>query len=579
MENRDIARVFADMARLLQILEGNPFRIRSFERAAQIIEDLPDSVAELHASDPRKLKEVPGIGQGTVDRIGEILNTGTCKDLEKLREQIPATLLELLKIRDLGPRKVFRFWKELGVTSLADLEEALTDGRVEGLEGMGKKSAGKLREAVAAYRRRTGRFLLDRAQAAGDSILQYLEQLGLAERTALAGSLRRRRETIGDLDVLATSSKPAELIEGFLQHPEIDEVVAHGPTKVSVRLGDGFACDLRVVEDDSFGAALQYFTGSKAHNVQLRTRAKRMGYKISEYGIFETESEKQVASREEEEIYRLVGLPLIAAELREDRGEIEAAEKGELPELITLEDLRGDLHMHTTASDGKNTLAEMAAAARQRGYEYIAITDHSPALAMARGLDADALRRQIEEIREFNDSDPGITVLAGIEVDILAGGELDLENDVLSELDVVIAAVHSRLEMGREEMTTRICRALENPHVNILAHPCCRKLLIRDPSEMDFEQVVETARRNRVCLELNAAPRRLDLSDVHCRQARQQGVLISLNTDAHRTTAFEEARFGVETARRAWLTAADVINTYPLGKLRKVLTKSENVFP
>lgn len=574
--NREIADVFQEMARLLEIKEGNPFRIRSFERAAQIIEDLPEEVEDLLKEHPKKLESISGIGPGTISRIHEIVQTGACRDLEDLRAEVPPSLLQLLELQNLGPRKVYRLWKELGITNLVELEKALEAGKVQRISGMGEKSAEKLQESIRRYRRRTGRFRLDHALQASRSILEHVQKSGLAERTACAGSLRRRRETVGDIDILATSEQPEALIAEFLEHPSIREVTAHGATKVSVRLKQGLACDLRVVEPDAFGAALQYFTGSKDHNVALRERAKRQGFKISEYGLFSVESGQRIEGADEEKIYRRLGLQCPPPELRENRGEIEAAEEGKAPRLITLENLRGDLHLHTTDSDGKNSLQEMAEAARRRGYRYAAITDHSQALAMTQGLDADGLRRQAEAVRRFNKNDPGITLLSGIEVDILPDGDLDLDENALSEVDVVIAAVHSALHQDREEMTRRVLRALAHPQVNILAHPTGRILLKRDACELDLEAVFETARKHGVALELNAHPKRLDLSDVACRSARRHGVPISVNSDSHNREALHLVEYGIYTARRGWLTAEDVLNCRPLEKLMKFLKKEES---
>ncbi len=579
MDNREIADVFREMAQMLQILDGNPFRIRSFQRAAQVIADLPEGVEEMLEDRLGQLKSVAGIGSGTIARIEEIVRTGSCREREELRQKVPPRLLELLKLENLGPRKVARLWKELGVTTLSALNQALDDGRVRELPGMGVKSASKLREALESHQRRGGRFRLDHAIAAGDAILEHLERDRACGQLSTAGSLRRRKESIGDIDVLATSKKPERLIAWFLQYPAIQEVAAQGTTKASVRLRGGLACDLRVVDDQAFGAALQYFTGCQAHNVALRERAKRMGLKISEYGLFSNKTEKRLAGRKEEQIYRRLQLAFIPPELRENRGEIEAAEKGVLPPLIEEACLKGDLHLHTRASDGRNSIAEMAEAARRLGYQYIAVTDHSQALAVTGGLDAEALRRQFEEIRRFNDSDPGITLLSGVEVEILADGKLDLDDRVLERADLVIAAVHSRLGMERGRMTRRICRALEHPEVNILAHPTGRILGKRDGCQLDWDQILETARRQRVCLEVNADPKRLDLSDVGCRRAGQHGVLLSINSDAHRREALASIRYGIYTARRGWLTAPDVINTYSLNKLRKVLAKQGGVFP
>lgn len=576
MDNKDIAAVFQQIAQILEIKGGNPFRIRSFQRSAQIIEDLAFNASEAIADDVEQLRSISGIGEGTISKIREIVETGSCAELRKLNEEIPPTLLDLLKVQGLGPKKVSLFWKKLGVQKLSDLEKAARAGRLQGLPGVGAKSEKSILRAVENLKQRQGRFRLDKAIEIAESILAHLQKHAPVKRIAAAGSLRRRRETVGDIDILAAGGSPDAVVEAFLAHPEINETAAHGPTKTSVRLRNGMSCDLRVLDDDSFGAALQYFTGSKAHNVVLRERAKRKGFKISEYGLFRIEDEKKVAGRGEEEIYRILGLDYVPPELRENRGEIEAAESG-LPKLLEPSDLRGDLHLHTLASDGKSSLEEMAEAAIEMGYEYIAVTDHSKALAMTGGLDEERLAAQTEDVDAFNAGRPGIAVLKGIEVDILADGQLDLSDEALAPLDVVVAAVHSRLDLGRREMTERICKALRHPAVNILAHPTGRILLRREGYGLDIEEVLQCARDHGVALEINSLPKRLDLSDVQCRMARDMGVLISVNSDSHHRNALANIRYGVFTARRGWLGPGDVINTFPLSKLRKFLKKELDV--
>ena len=576
MENKDLARFFTEIADILEIQEGNPFRIRSFRRTAQIIKDLSFNGADAVLEDPQKLKSISGIGDGAIKKMQEIVETGKCQEHQDLKQQIPASLLPLTQIQNLGPKKVSLFWKALDITSLEELEKAAREEKLRSLPGMGEKSEAKILKAIHDYRQLQGRFRLDDGIEISQVLIEYLRQQVEVNRIAAAGSVRRRRETIGDIDILVTCDAPVEVIDAFTGHPDVQEVLARGETKASVVLRRGLQADLRVLEDESFGAALQYFTGSKAHNVALRERAKRMGYKISEYGLFSIDDpEEPVAGANEEDIYRLLNLSWVPPEIRENRGEIDKAQEDQLPELIQLEDIRGDLHMHTTATDGRNSITEMAVAARKVGYEYVAITDHSKALAMTGGLDEKALARQNKEIEKVSSKLKKIKILKGIEVDILDDGKLDLDDEALAQLDVVIASIHSRFNLSRKEMTLRICRALENPHVNILAHPTGRLLTKREPYPVDMEQVIKTARENRVCLEINAYPARLDLSDIHCLMARDQGVLISINSDSHSDTMLDYMQYGIFTARRGWLEAKDVINTYPLKKLKKVLEKKE----
>jgi DNA polymerase (family 10) len=576
MENKDLAHIFTEIADILEIQESNPFRIRSFRRTAQIIKDLSFNGPDAVIQDPEKLKAISGIGDGAIKKMQEIVETGLCKEHEDLKQQIPSSLLQLTRIQNLGPKKVSLFWKTLNITSLEDLEKAAREEKIRSLPGMGEKSEAKILKAIDDYRRLQGRFRLDDGIEISQILMDYLLSRVKINRMAAAGSVRRRRETIGDIDILVTCDGPGDVIDAFTQYPDVQDVLAKGETKASVVLRRGLQVDLRVLQDQSFGAALQYFTGSQAHNVSLRERAKRMGYKINEYGLFSIDDGKEpVAGANEEDIYRLLNLSYIPPELRENRGEIDQAEQNQLPELIQLKDVRGDLHMHTTATDGRNSISEMAAAAQEVGYEYIAITDHSKALAMTGGLDEKALAKHVKDIDRISSKFKEITILKGIEVDILDNGKLDLNNESLAQLDVVIASVHSRFNLSRKEMTLRICRALENPHVNILAHPTGRILTQREAYPVDLEQVIKTARENRVCLEVNAYPGRLDLSDVHCLMARDHDALISINSDGHSTTMLDNMQYGIFTARRGWLEAKDVINTYSLKKLKKVLEKKE----
>lgn len=573
MTNKEIAEVFGEIADILELKEENPFRIRSYRRAADVIFNQPVSLEEAISEDPEKVRSLPGIGDATFRKIRELAETGECKEHQQLLDEVPSGLLQMLELKDLGPKRIVLFWKSKGISTIDELEEAAAEEQLRSLPGMGAKSEKKILQAIEEYRRREGRFRLDHAQETAQAILEYLRAGNAVDRVVVAGSLRRRRESIGDIDILVSTNHPEAFCNSFATYPDFREITARGPTKVSAVTRRGIQVDLRVVPSDSYGAALQYFTGSQSHNVALRERAKRLGFKVNEYGLFRLEDGERVAGENEEDIYRELDLAFISPQLRENRGEIEAAEKNSLPEILESSDIRGDLHCHTTASDGRNTVEEMASTAQAAGYEYLGITDHSKALAMTGGLDEERVLDQITQIDRFNKSLSSFRVLHGIEVDILVDGSLDLEDDVLDKLDVVIASIHSRFNMTRDEMTERICRALEHPAVNILAHPTGRLIVKREAYEVDLEKVIRTAVSNRVCLEINAYPARLDLNDIHSRMAKDAGALISINSDSHSTQMLHYMDYGVDTARRAWLTAQDVINTLPLERLLQVLRK------
>lgn len=578
MENSDIARVLSEIADLLEIQgDPNPFRVRSYQKGAEAIESYAGSVERLAADeDPRKLLEIPGVGASIAGKIREICETGDCQERKRLLEQTPASLLELLSLQNLGPRKINLFHKTLQIRTLDDLERAARAQELRALPGMGEKSEQKILQSIEQYRRSRGRMRLSEAMEISDGLVNWLRSSAALDRIEVAGSLRRRRETIGDIDILVTCKQPGAVLDAFTGFRDVQEVLGHGETKASVRLGRGLQADLRVLPDESFGAALQYFTGSKTHNIALRERARRGGYKVSEYGVFTVGDDRRVAGATEEEIYRLLDLDFIPPELREDLGEIEAAEKHTLPELLERRHIRGDLHSHTTATDGHNSIEEMARAAEALGYEYLAITDHSKAVAMTGGLDEARLLKHVEAIEQVQKTLKKIRLLKGIEVDILADGSLDLDDSVLQGLDVVVASVHSRMNMERAEMTARICRALRNPNVDILGHPTGRILRRRDAYLIDIEEVVRVARQEGVALELNSNPARLDLNDVHCRLARDSGVPVVVSTDAHSTSMFEHIEYGVSTARRGWLGPGNVLNTLPLDELLRRLKARSN---
>jgi DNA polymerase (family 10) len=570
MENKTIADIFTEIADVLEIQGENPFRVRSYRNAARTIEDMSRSLESLVKAD-ENLEEIPGIGKSMSEKIREILSTGKCHTLEELRSRVPPGLTELLKLEGLGPKKVKVLYDELAVDSVDRLEKAAQAGRLRNLPGMGLKTEEKILKSIEHYRAGLGRFKLSVGFQYAEALLRHLKGVPGVKRLDPAGSFRRRRETIGDLDILAICAKGCKVMDRFADYGDVAEVLARGETKSSVRLKCGLQVDLRVLEEESFGAALHYFTGSKAHNVAIRERAKEKGLKVSEYGVFRAKDEKRLSGAEEEDVFKAAGLPPIPPELREDRGEVQAAEKGTLPRLIELSDIRGDLQMHTTASDGKNSILEMARKAKEMGYAYIAITDHSKAVRVAGGMDEKQLAKHLKEIEKANGQITGFRILKGVEVDILPDGDLDLKDDILRECEVVLASVHSRFSMEEGEMTRRVIKAIRNPNVKILAHPTGRLILEREPFKINLQEVVQAAVDHGVILEINAYPDRLDLKDVDARMARDLGARLAIDTDAHSALQLELMKFGVFTARRGWIEAKDVINTLPLEGLLKQL--------
>jgi DNA polymerase (family 10) len=578
MENRDVARVLRETASLLEIDGAIIGRYRSYERVAEMLDSLPESIAEI-ASDPKRLEELPGIGERMAEHIQEILKTGDYSLRKKLLKKYPPTILDLLTLQSLGPKKVALLWKHFKAGTVEQVEQVARSGKLRDLAGFGEKSEQNILKAVEVFKRSSGRFLISAAQAAAGKLIQYIEELGAkVDSVTAAGSLRRAKETIGDLDLLVTfpkgkySRKDVDAVEEHIvKYPEIEETLARGENKVSVRLTSGMQVDVRLLEKTNFGAAMIYFTGSKEHNVSLRGRANKMGYTLNEYALATVEEERRVAGATEEEVYAKLKLDWIPPELRENTGEIEAAAEHRLPKLIDLGDMRGDLQMHTTASDGTNSIEEMGAAAKALGYEYIALTDHSQAVTVANGMDERRTLEQIKKIHAVNDRVAGIRLLAGIEVDIRKDGRLDLEDDVLAQLDVVVASVHSYMNMDRAAMTERLLAAIENPYTQIIAHPTGRLLLRRDAFEYDFERILEAAKKHGVVVECNAAPERLDLKDVYLRMAKDRGVRIVISTDAHSTRGLQQMHYGVSMARRGWIEKRDVINTLPLDRLLSAL--------
>jgi len=568
MDNRSIAQLLAETADLLEISSGDPFRIRSYRRAAEAVESSTIQLSEI-AGDLKKLLEIPGIGKGMAANIQEIEKAGTMPLREELLTKYKPTMLDLLKLPGMGPKSVALFWDALQVASIADLEAAIAAGKLESLPRMGAKQIEKLKKGIEDYKKNSGRFLIDDAEEAAEKLIDYLRKFDGLETITPAGSLRRGRETVGDLDILVTGPGCAEdkvqaAVEYTAAYPPIADLIAKGQNKVSFRLRSGLQVDVRLLPEGSYGAALQYFSGSKMHNVTVRQRALKRGYTLSEYALARIEDGSFVAGATEEEIYAALGLDWIPPELRENNGEIEASEQHRLPTLIEPSDIRGDVHMHTDATDGKNTIREMAEAAVARGYEYIAITDHTKNLAMTFGLDDERALEHMQRIREVGREMEGrIRIFTGIEVDILHDGELDLSDEVLAQIDVVIASVHSLFNQPEEQMTERVLRALENPNTRILGHPTGRLLLRREAYKLNLPQILRRAAELGVAVEHNAYPDRLDLCDRDLRLAKELGCKISINTDSHHTSHMEKMRFGVSQLRRAWLSKQDVLNTLP----------------
>jgi DNA polymerase (family 10) len=572
MDNREIAAVFEEISNLMKIIQDDPkwsFKAAAYDRAKRAIEGLLEGLEDIARDPDRKLTDIPGIGEDLAKKIIELVETGKSKYHQEQLAKVPASLLELLKLQTVGPQKVRLFYKQAGIKSIDDLEVAATSGRLRDLPGMSVKSEENILKALEVYRRAAGRFRLDTAYETAQQLTRYLKEFPGVEGVTPAGSLRRGRETVGDLDLLVTGYDHAGIAEHFAKFPGVAQLLAKGEDKVSVKLQNDLQVDIRLLDRESYGAALQYFTGSKEHNVALRERAKKRGWKLSEYGLFR--GEEVLARRTEEEIYAKLDLQWIPPQLRENLGEIEAAEKGELPELVELEDIKGDLQMHTTASDGKASVEEMAEAAKQLGYEYILITDHSKAVTIANGLDEERAVENIRRIKAARKRVKGIEIWTGAEVDILGDGSLDYPDEILKQFDIVLVSVHSRMNMPGEEMTARLLKALANPYVRILGHPTGRQILKRDPFVFDLEKVFAAAKEHGVILELNSHPERLDLCDRHVKLARDRGMKVIISTDAHSPDHFKLMRYGVVTARRGWMRKEDVLNTLPPEKLLQSL--------
>jgi len=568
MENNEIAAVFEEISNLMKIIQDDPkwtFKSAAYDRAKRTIEGLAERLEDIARNPNRKLTDIPGVGEDLAKKIVELVETGKSTFHQEQLAKVPASLLDLLQLQTVGPQKVRLFYKQAGIKSIDELETAAKAGQLRDLPGMSVKSEENVLKALEVYRRAAGRFRLDTAYETAQQLTHYLKEFGGVEEVTPAGSLRRGRETVGDLDLLVIGRDHAGIADHFARFPDVAQLLAKGEDKVSVKLQNDLQVDVRLLERESYGAALQYFTGSKEHNVALRERAKRRGWKLSEYGLFQ--GEEALARRSEEEIYAKLDLAWIPPELRESLGEIEAAEEGALPKLVESEDIRGDLQMHTTASDGTASVEEMAQAAKQLGYEYILITDHSKAVTIANGLNEKRAVENIQRIKAARKKVKDIEIWTGAEVDMLGDGSLDYPDEILKQFDIVLVSVHSRMNMPGPEMTARLLKALANPYVRILGHPTGRQLLKRDPFVFDLEKVFAAAKEYGVVLELNAHPERLDLCDRHLKLARDRGMRVIISTDAHRPEHLKLMRYGVVTARRGWLRKQDVLNTLPPKKL------------
>jgi DNA polymerase (family X) len=576
MDNKAIANILYETADLLEIDGQDSFRIRSYHNAAQAIENHSQQIKEL-ISDDKQILAIAGIGKSMLRNLHELFKDGKLAVQTELLAKYNPSMLQLLKIQGLGPKTIALIWSAYKVSDVDGVEKLAREGKIRELPRMGEKHEAKLIKAIEDYRRISGRFLIDSGEEEAEKLIAYVEKFPGIDKITPAGSLRRGRETVGDLDILVTGKACAteegrqQAIDHVAKYPALMDVIARGDNKISFHLRAGMQVDVRLLPPESFGAAMQYFTGSKAHNVALRQRALKMGYTLNEYSLAELEGGKPVAGKTEEEIYAKLKLDYIPPEMRENLGEIDLAEKHALPDLITEKDIRGDVHMHTVETDGKNTIEEMAEAARARGYRYMAITDHSKNLAFANGLDDKRAVAHIARIHEAGKKIDGITIFAGIEVDILADGDLDLSDDVLAQMDLVIASVHSVFNQESAKMTERLLKAIENPNTSILGHPTGRIQLRRDAYPFDMHKILTAAAKHKVAMELNSYPDRLDLNDVHLRQAKQQGVKIVINTDSHHTSHMEKMRYGILQARRAWLTKDDVLNTLAAAKFAKAM--------
>jgi DNA polymerase (family X) len=570
VHNSNIADIFNELADLLEIQGANQFRIRAYRNAARTLGELSQNVADMVKSG-EGLPKLAGIGKDLATKIREIVETGKLSLLEELKKEVPGELSGLMKIQGLGPRKVKALHENLGISSLAELKKAVSEKRVREIPGFGEKTEQSILEEIEQIKGDEQRLKLVVAEQIAEPFVSYLLKAKGVKEITVAGSYRRRKETVGDLDILATASADSDIMDRFVHYEDVAKIISEGTTRSTVQLRSGLHVDLRVVPQASYGAALHYFTGSKAHNIALRTLGVKKKLKINEYGVFK--DNRMVAGRTEEEVYGEVGLPFIPPELREDRGEVEAAQNNSLPALVTLDDIRGDLHVHTNLTDGRASLAEMAEAAKMKGYEYIAVTEHSKHVTVARGMKAGDVLKRNEEIDRLNEKLRRITVLKSMELDILDDGSLDLPDEVLRELDLVVCSVHYKFNLTRDKQTERVIRAMDNPYFNILSHPTGRLINERRPYELDMEKVMQAAKERGCFMELNSHPDRLDLNDMDCRMAKDIGVKIAISTDAHSANDLDFMRFGIGQARRGWLERDDVLNTRSWGEMKKLLKR------
>lgn len=570
MKNLKIAKIFYEVADLLDI-KGVPFKPRAYRRAAQTIETLTKDIKTVYKRG--ELEKIPGVGRNIAAKIKEILGTGRLGYLEKLRSEVPRGLRELTKIEGVGPKTALKLHKKLNISSVDELESAIKKGKLWGLRGFREKTEENILQGIQMYRSAKKRFILGYIFSTANEIKDRLEKLDVVGKISLAGSIRRRKETIGDVDILVTSKKPFKVMDFFTTLPQVKRVLAKGKTKSTVVLADNLQVDLRVVEEGSFGSALQYFTGSKQHNIRLRELALKKNWKLSEYSLFDKEKNEKIAGKDEKAIYEALGLSYVEPELREDQGEIEAALEGKLPKLVGYEEIRGDLHAHTVWSDGTHSILEMAEAAKSLGWQYLAVCDHSKTLRIAHGLTEEDLVKQIKDIEKINHELEDFTVLAGVEVNIKLDGRLDIKNQVLKDLDIVVASVHSGFKQSRQQMTNRILNAMHNEYVNVLGHPTGRIIQKREPYQVDLQKILEATVAQNVFMEINAFPNRLDLSDLDCRRAKESSVKLTIGTDAHHKDHLRYMELGVATARRGWLESKDIINTLPIKELETALKK------
>jgi len=573
MKNQEVSKIFNDIADILEIKGDNPFRIRAYRRAAMNIEGLSRDVAEISKEE---LMELPGIGKDLAGKVEEYVTTGRLPYYEDLKKEVPESLIALLSVPGLGPKTAKLLFDELNIRSIETLEQLAREHKLSGLPGIKEKTEENILKGIELVRRGTERRPLGKVLPIANDILAYLERTAPVEKLTIAGSIRRYKETIKDIDILATSKEPGAVMNVFVRMPHVRDVIMKGPTKSSVLVQEGIQVDLRVVEQESFGAALAYFTGSKAHNIRLREMAVKKGLKINEYGVFREKDDRKVGGEKEEDIYRILGLPYIPPELREDSGEIEVAFEGRLPRLVEIGDIKGDLHVHSNWSDGSHDLIELAEAAKARGYEYIAITDHSKGLGIARGLTAERLVEQKREIHKINKRLKGFHLLAGIEVDIKSDGKMDLPDHVLGGLDIVVASIHSGFRQEKDKITKRLVAAMKNPYVSVIAHPTGRLIGERDPYDVDMKEVLKVARETGTALEINAYPLRLDINDTYAKMAKEMGVSLAIDTDTHVKDQFDYMTYGVSIARRGWLEKKDVLNTRGYNPLMKLLKQKRS---